>query len=110
MLVRCFREPRDLRSRAARFENDAEAIGIANDTPYGLAAVILTGNLGRALRLADRIRAGTVWLNTWHRYHPTANLAVIRFRATDASKERKRSSPRSLYSGLVSVNFISELY
>jgi aldehyde dehydrogenase (NAD+) len=54
------------------FEDEAEAIRIANDTPYGLASGIQTGNLGRALRLADRIRAGTVWLNTWHKYHPNA--------------------------------------
>jgi len=55
-----------------RFTGEEEAIRIANDTPYGLASGIQTGNLGRALRLADRIKAGTVWLNTWHRYHPNA--------------------------------------
>jgi acyl-CoA reductase-like NAD-dependent aldehyde dehydrogenase len=54
------------------FEGEEEAIRIANDTPYGLASGIQTGNLGRALRLADRIKAGTVWLNTWHKYHPNA--------------------------------------
>jgi aldehyde dehydrogenase (NAD+) len=54
------------------FETEEEAIRIANDTPYGLASGIQTGNLGRALRLADKIKAGTVWINTWHRYHPNA--------------------------------------
>lgn len=54
------------------FEGEEEAIRIANDTPYGLAAGIQTGDIGRALRLADRIKAGTVWLNTWHKYHPNA--------------------------------------
>jgi aldehyde dehydrogenase (NAD+) len=54
------------------FEGEDEAIRIANDTSYGLASGIQTGNLGRAIRLADRIRAGTVWLNTWHKYHPNA--------------------------------------
>ena len=54
------------------FEDEEDAVRIANDTPYGLASGIQTRDLGRALRLADRIRAGTVWLNTWHRYHPNA--------------------------------------
>jgi aldehyde dehydrogenase (NAD+) len=54
------------------FADEEDAIRIANDTPYGLAAGIQTLDLGRALRLADRIRAGTVWLNTWHKYHPNA--------------------------------------
>ncbi|MBV9559664.1 MAG: aldehyde dehydrogenase family protein [Bradyrhizobium sp.] len=54
------------------FKDEEEAIRLANDTPYGLASGIQTGDLGRALRLADRIKAGTVWLNTWHKYHPNA--------------------------------------
>jgi aldehyde dehydrogenase (NAD+) len=54
------------------FEGEEEAIQIANDTSYGLASGIQTGSLGRALRLADKIKAGTVWINTWHKYHPNA--------------------------------------
>lgn len=54
------------------FDGEDEAIRIANDSSYGLASGIQTRNLGRALRLADRIKAGTVWLNTWHKYHPNA--------------------------------------
>lgn len=54
------------------FDGEAEAIRLANDTPYGLASGIQTRDLGRALRLADKIKAGTVWINTWHKYHPNA--------------------------------------
>jgi aldehyde dehydrogenase (NAD+) len=54
------------------FDTEDEAIRLANDTSYGLASGIQTGDLGRGLRLADRIKAGTVWLNTWHKYHPNA--------------------------------------
>jgi aldehyde dehydrogenase (NAD+) len=54
------------------FDGEEEAIRLANDTSYGLASGIQTGNMARALRLADRIKAGTVWLNTWHKYHPNA--------------------------------------
>lgn len=60
------------------FEGEDEAIRIANDTPYGLASGIQTGDIGRALRLADRIKAGTVWLNTWHKYHPNAPFGGFR--------------------------------
>jgi aldehyde dehydrogenase (NAD+) len=54
------------------FEDEEEAVRIANDTSYGLASGLQTTDLGRALRLSDRIKAGTVWINTWHKYHPNA--------------------------------------
>jgi aldehyde dehydrogenase (NAD+) len=54
------------------FDTEDEAVRLANDTPYGLAAGIQTTNLGRAIRLSDRLKAGTVWTNTWHKYHPNA--------------------------------------
>jgi aldehyde dehydrogenase (NAD+) len=54
------------------FDSEDEAIRLANDSSYGLASGIQTGDVRRALRLADRIKAGTVWLNTWHKYHPNA--------------------------------------
>ena len=54
------------------FDGEEEAITIANDTAYGLAAGIQTGNVARAIRLSDRIKAGTIWINTWHKYHASA--------------------------------------
>ena len=51
------------------FENEAEAIKIANDTPYGLTAYIWTGDSGRALRMAHAVEAGMVWVNSENNRH-----------------------------------------
>lgn len=48
-----------------RFRDEEEAIRIANDTPYGLAAGIWTQDLRRSLFCVDRLRAGTVWVNNY---------------------------------------------
>lgn len=45
------------------FKTEAEAIALANDTPYGLAASVYTSKLNRAIRTARAIRAGTVTVN-----------------------------------------------
>ncbi|MFV3128945.1 aldehyde dehydrogenase [Niveispirillum sp. KHB5.9] len=47
------------------FEGEDEAVSIANGTPYGLAAGLWTGDTGRAHRVANRIEAGMVWVNTY---------------------------------------------
>ncbi|MBP0113405.1 NAD-dependent succinate-semialdehyde dehydrogenase [Bradyrhizobium vignae] len=47
-----------------RFETDAEAIAIANATPFGLAAYFYTANLKRSWRVAEALEAGMVGLNT----------------------------------------------
>ncbi|MGV9632811.1 aldehyde dehydrogenase [Nocardia rhamnosiphila] len=45
------------------FDSEAEAIGRANDTPFGLNAMVFTENLSRAHRVSALLRAGTVWVN-----------------------------------------------
>lgn len=47
------------------FNNDADLLAQANDIGFGLASGIWTQNLSRALRLADDLQAGTVWINTY---------------------------------------------
>lgn len=46
-----------------RFKDEAEAIRLANDTTYGLAANIWTRDIKRAHRVAHRLQAGSVWIN-----------------------------------------------
>jgi acyl-CoA reductase-like NAD-dependent aldehyde dehydrogenase len=48
-----------------RFDEDDEAIAIANDIAFGLAAGIWTQSINRAIKVSNAIRAGTVWVNTY---------------------------------------------
>ncbi len=47
------------------FDDDDEAVEIANDTVYGLAAGVWTADIGRCLTMARRLESGTVWINTY---------------------------------------------
>ena len=47
------------------FEDEAEALRIGNDINFGLAAGVWTSDIGRAIRMSERLRAGTVWVNTY---------------------------------------------
>ena len=49
-----------------RFEDEEQAIRLANATPYGLAAGVWTRDRDRARRIVDQLDAGTVWINTFH--------------------------------------------
>jgi aldehyde dehydrogenase (NAD+) len=46
------------------FDDEAEAIAVANDNPLGLGSAVWTTDLDRAIRLARRLRVGDVWVNT----------------------------------------------
>ena len=52
------------------FEHEDELLALANDTEYGLAAGVWTQNLARAHRMARRLDAGTVWVNTYRAMSP----------------------------------------
>ena len=47
------------------FHDDEEAIALGNDVAYGLAAGVWTQSMRRALHMAERLQAGTVWINTY---------------------------------------------
>ncbi|MEU3103380.1 aldehyde dehydrogenase family protein [Streptomyces griseoflavus] len=55
-----------------RFRTEDEAVELANDTRYGLAGGVWTSDAGRAQRVAQRLRHGTVWINDFHPYVPQA--------------------------------------
>lgn len=54
---------------AIPFADEAEAIAIANDTHFGLAGAVWTREIGRAHRMAEAVRAGTFWINSYKAIH-----------------------------------------
>ncbi len=54
------------------FDDEAEAVKLANESCYGLASGVWTQDAGRAHRVAGALKAGTVWINTYNVYHPAS--------------------------------------
>jgi aldehyde dehydrogenase (NAD+) len=53
-----------------RYSDEDEAVAMANDSIYGLSAAVWSADYERALDVANRLRAGTVWVNDVHMVSP----------------------------------------
>ncbi|CAI5756384.1 unnamed protein product [Candida verbasci] len=53
-----------------KFDTVDEAIELANDTQYGLAAGIHTNDINKIMKVSNAIKAGTIWVNTYNDFHP----------------------------------------
>lgn len=78
---------------AIPFEDEADAIALANDTQFGLAGAVWTADVGRAHRMAEAVRAGTFWINSYKAIHVSSpfggslNSGFGRSSGTDALME-----------------------
>ena len=70
------------------YDDEEEAVRIANDTIYGLAAGIWTGDINKAIRMAERIQAGTVYINNYFNSDPVTGRGIQTIRL----RTRKRLS------------------
>lgn len=93
-----------------RFKDEADALRIANDVRFGLAAAVWTSDIGRAIRMSERLQAGTVWVNTYRAVSFMApfggykDSGLGRENGIDAVKEYLQTKSVWINSGAVTGN------
>ncbi|MDT8893467.1 aldehyde dehydrogenase [Halomonas sp. I1] len=89
---------------ALPYDDEDELVGMANDNVYGLAAGIWSADYRAALRLADRLEAGTVWINTYKKFSISTPFGG--YKESGLGREKGRQGiqaymqQKSLYLGL----------
>ncbi|MCI2430180.1 aldehyde dehydrogenase family protein [Candidatus Acetothermia bacterium] len=86
---------------AMAFEGEDEAVRIANATDYGLAAGVFTQDVGKALRMAHRVKAGRIWVNCYN-MHP-AGVPYGGFKKSGFGREVGLHCLLDLYTEIKSV-------
>ena len=74
------------------FDTEEDAVRIGNDIEFGLAAGVWTNNIGRAIRMAEKLRAGTVWVNTYRSVSYTSPFGG--YKSSGIGRESGRDSIR----------------
>ena len=69
-------------------DGEAEAVRVAGDTPYGLAAAVWTRDLGAAHRISRALRAGTVWVNCYEEGDMAVPFGGVKLSGTGRDKSR----------------------
>ena len=93
-----------------RFKDEADALRIANDVRFGLAAAVWTRDIGRAIRMSERLQAGTVWVNTYRAVSFMApfggykDSGLGRENGIDAVRDYVQTKSVWINSGAVTVN------
>ena len=68
--------------------DESEALRVAQDTPYGLAAAVWTDNLGAAYRISRALKAGTVWVNCYEEGDMNVPFGGVKLSGSGRDKSR----------------------